>query len=127
MTDILNLPPWTVISDEETDQAVRIIAETKCEPKACSRCGTLNPRLQRFGTRQQEIPDLPIRFKRTAILAVTQRYRCLECGKTFYQTLPEVEEKRQATCRLVEHIQLKSFEKPFTELADEVKLDEKNG
>lgn len=125
MTDILNLPPWKVISVEETDQSFLITAEIEGEPKACPRCGVLDPKLQRFGTHTQEVPDLPIRFKRTVILAVTQRFRCLECGKTFYRDLPQVEETRQATCRLVDYVKFKSLEKPFTDVAAEVQLDEK--
>ena len=125
MTDILNLTDWKVISSEEKRDTFYITAEVTLEPYACPRCGVLGPKLQKFGTHTKEIPDLPIRFKQTIILATTQRYRCLECKKTFYQPLPGVEEKRQATCRLVEHIQVKSLEKPFSELADEIKLDEK--
>lgn len=125
MTDILNLHPWKVISAEEKDDTYYITAEVEVEPYACPRCGVVHPKTQRFGTRDQEIPDLPIRFKKTVIIARTQRYRCLECRKTFYQALPGIEEVRQATCRLVEHIQAKSLEKPFVDLADDVKLDEK--
>jgi len=125
MTDILNLPNWKVISTEENASSFYITAEIEGEPRACPHCGVLHPKLQQFGKREQEVPDLPIRFKQTIIRAVTQRYRCLECGRTFYESLPQVDEKRQATCRLVEHIRLASLEKTFTDLEAEVMVDDK--
>ena len=36
-----------------------------------------------------------------------------------------MDEKRQATCRLVEHIRLASLEKTFTDLEAEVMVDDK--
>lgn len=125
MADILNLPPWKVVSYEETDESVIITAAPEGEPRACPRCGVLHPKLQRFGTHTQDVPDLPIRFKKTVIQAVTQRYRCLECGKTFYEDLPHMDETRQATGRLIDYVRYKSVEEPFVDVADLVKLDEK--
>ena len=125
MTDILNLANWKVLSTEEKIDSFFITAEVIGEPKACIHCGVVQPKLQHFGKREQIVPDLPIRFKKTIIRAVTQRYRCLECGRTFYEPLPQVDEKRQATCRLVEHIRLASIEKPFTDLEEEVMVDNK--
>jgi transposase len=125
MTDILNLPNWKVLSTEENANSFYITAEIEYEPRACPHCGVINPKLQHFGKREQEIPDLPIRFKKTVIKAITQRYRCLDCGRTFYEALPHVDEKRQATCRLIDHIRLASIEKPFTDLQNEVMVDDK--
>jgi transposase len=129
MTDILNLPNWKVLSTEETSDSFTIHAEIEGEPKGCPHCGiyndVANPKIQRFGKREQEVPDLPIRFKQTIIKATTQRYRCLECGRTFYENLPQVDERRQATCRLVEHIRLAAVEKSFTDVQAEVMVDHK--
>jgi transposase len=63
--------------------------------------------------------------KRVGIQVVRQRWRCLECSKTFQQLLPEMDEKRNMTRRLVEYIQQRSLVRTFTEVADDVGVNEK--
>jgi transposase len=54
-----------------------------------------------------------------------QRWRCRECDATFQQLLPEIDEKRNMTKRLIEYIRYRSLIRTFTEVADDVGVDEK--
>jgi transposase len=69
--------------------------------------------------------DTPMHGKRAAIKINRQRYKCLDCGRTFQQQLPDMDVKRHMTRRLLDYIQRRSLERTFTEVAQDVGLDEK--
>jgi transposase len=66
-----------------------------------------------------------VRGKPVIIRCDRQRYRCQECKETFLQPLPEIDDNRRMTKRLIEYIGEQALKKPFTDIADEVGLDEK--
>ena len=116
-TDILNLPSYRVLQAEDAEGDYQIKAETVSPPDRCVHCGS-GP-LVGFGRREQWIRDLPIHGKRVGIAVDTRRFRCKDCGKTFYESLPDVDSKRSMTARLKEWLEKKSLRHPFTHLADE--------
>jgi transposase len=116
-TDILNLPSYRVLQAEDAEGDYQIKAETVSPPDRCVHCGS-GP-LVGFGRREQGIRDLPIHGKRVGIAVDTRRFRCKDCGKTFYESLPDVDSKRSMTARLKEWLEKKSLRHPFTHLADE--------
>ena len=69
--------------------------------------------------------DTPMHGKRVAVHVMRQRWRCRECNGTFQQLLPEMDEKRNMTRRLVDYIQQRSLVRTFTEVADDVGVNEK--
>jgi hypothetical protein len=69
--------------------------------------------------------DLPMHGKRVGIQVVRQRYKCRECGQTFYELLPSMDDKRGCTSRLVDYIEKQSLKRTFVSLADEIGLNEK--
>jgi transposase len=80
VTDILDLPGWTV------------------QPAACQKCGVLD-RLYKHGTKDTIYRDNPIRVHATLIRARVQRYRCRECGEAFLQPLGGIQEDMRMTER----------------------------
>ncbi len=54
-----------------------------------------------------------------------QRYKCNECGATFFENLPDIDEGRSVTNRLINWIQEASLEKTFTSVAEDIGVDEK--
>ena len=54
-----------------------------------------------------------------------RRYKCRECGSTFWERLISVDEKRSMTKRLLKSIQEQSMSKTFVEVAESVGVDEK--
>jgi transposase len=58
--------------------------------------------------------------KRVGIYIDTRRYRCKSCGRTFYETLPEINQKRLMTNRLVAWIGKQAVKRTFASIAEEV-------
>lgn len=69
--------------------------------------------------------DAPVHGKRVHLIVKRQRYRCIACEGTFQEFLPDMDETRTMTKRLLAHIQRLSLEKKFTEIAEEVGVNEK--
>jgi transposase len=115
--NILNLPTYIVTRIEETDHDYHVYAQVKDAPRACGQCGSTQ--VVGFGRREQMIRDLPMHGKRVGIYVDTRRYRCRSCGRTFYELLPEVDEKRLMTRRLVKWIGQQSIKRTFASVAEE--------
>ena len=70
------------------------------------------------------IKDLPRLCKRSSIYVETRRWRCKHCGKTFYEDLPHVDEKRRMTDRLVQWIGEQAVRRTNSSVAEEVGVTE---
>ena len=115
--DLLNLSSYRVLRVEDADEDYQIKAETLSPPDRCIHCGS-GP-LVGFGRREQWIRDLPIHGKRVEIAIDTRRFRCKSCGRTFYEPLPAVDDRRLMTTRLKTWLEKKSLRHPFSQLAEE--------
>lgn len=122
--NILNLPAYAVQALEENDHDYHISAETVTPPKSCPHCRSDN--LQGFGRREQMVRDLPMHGKRVGLYIDTRRFKCLPCssaqGKTvtFYEALPEIDEKRLMTKRLTTWMGKQAIKRTFASIAEEV-------
>jgi transposase len=125
LIQIIGLPGWTAVERSENGHDMLISAEFTTAPQFCPRCGVVSPRLKKYGVQPQTFMDTPMHGKRVAIGISRQRYKCLECDKTFQQLLPDMDEKRTMTRRLLEYIQRRSLERTFTEVAADVGVNEK--
>lgn len=123
--NILNLPGWEVTGHSETGTDYRIEATYTVAPANCPHCNGLFDKLYRHGVREQHLRDLPAHGKRVTIALARKRYRCQECGKTFLQPLPDVDERSQMTRRLANWVGEQSIGRTFVSVAGEVGLDEK--
>ena len=90
--NILNLAAYSVIDIAEDEHDYHIDAEAKKPPACCPHCRSDN--LVGFGRREQMIRDMPMHGRRVGLYIDTRRYRCWACDKTFYELLPEINEKR---------------------------------
>ena len=123
--DILDLPHFRILSNKETEFDRQIELETVETPSACPHCGCVS-NLYRYGKREQLFMDLPFHGKRVGLLVHRQRYQCRDCQQTFLERLDHtVDEKRNATKRLVEYIEKQSLKRTFVSIAEDVGLDEK--
>lgn len=62
--------------------------------------------------------------KRVGIYVDTRRFQCLHCNKTFYELLPDVDEKRKMTSRLVQWVGKQAISRTFASIADEIGIVE---
>lgn len=120
--NILNLASYAVLSVDHTDHDYHIKAEVKDAPKRCYECHSSN--VVGFGRREQLVKDLPIHGKRVGIYLNTRRMKCNECSKTFSERLPEVDERRSMTRRLVDWIGKQAVRRTFSSIAEDVGVTE---
>jgi len=79
-----------------------------------------------FGRREQMVRDLPMHGKRVGLYIDTRRYKCMRCSQsqdktvTFYETLPEIDEKRLMTRRLTAWMGKQAIKRTFSSIAEEV-------
>lgn len=123
MTDLLNLPYWNVLKVQETDLNYVIDATYEVEPAGCPHCGFMIR--YGHGTKEKLFMDTPIHGKRVGIRAIRSRYKCQNCGKTYIQPLPDMNEDHFMTKRLVSYIEREVFKRTFTAMAAEIGVDEK--
>ena len=116
--NILNLPSYTVTASHENDHDYHVDAEAKNSPTSCPHCQSTN--LVGFGRREQMVKDLPMHGKRVGLYIDTRRFRCRTCAKTFYQSLPDIDEKRMMTSRLVVWMGKQAIKRTFASIAEEV-------
>lgn len=116
--NILNLPAYTVNAVDENEHDYHINAEVKAPPAECPMCHSAN--IVGFGRREQLVKDLPMHGRRVGIYVSTRRMQCRGCNKTFSESLPEVDEHRRMTRRLIEWIGKQAVKRTFASIADEV-------
>src|SRR5581483_464334 len=127
MTTLINLPGWEVLSVKSDAHDYRVEARYTVEPAVCPHCSQalLFGSLYKHGSQQQLIMDLPAHGKRVGIALKRQRYRCRNCGRTFPQPLPDVDDRSSMTKRLVAYIETESVKRKFVRVPDHVGVDEK--
>jgi transposase len=116
--NILSLPCYKVLGIKETEHDDHIDVEAAWPPTSCPHCQSDN--FVGFGRREQMVKDLPMRGRRVGLCIDTRRYQCRGCGKTFYEALPGIDEKRLMTRRLAQWMGKQAIERTFASIADEV-------
>jgi transposase len=122
--NILNLPAYTVTKVAENEHDYHIDVEVTKAPTRCLNCHS--DTLVGFGRREQLVRDLPSHGKRVGLYVDTRRYRCRACAKTFYEPLPNIDDRRAMTARLVQWVGKQAIKRTFASIADEVGIDEKS-
>lgn len=120
--NLLQLDDYDLVRVVEEDHDFHIYATLADETTHCLHCrkhGVVG-----FGRREQIIKDLPRLGKRSSIYVETRRWRCKYCDKTFFDTLPAVDEKRRMTDRLVQWIGDQAVRRTYSSVADEVGVTE---
>lgn len=121
-TNILNLPAYSVLAVDESEHDYHVRTEIKKLTVSCPHCKEKN--IVGFGRREQLIRDLPMHGRRVGIYVDTRRFRCKACVKTFYEVLPDIDEKRLMTSRLLDWIGKQAVKRTFSSIADEVGVTE---
>ena len=116
--NILNLPCYKVLGIQENEHDYHVEVETVETPTACPHCQSSS--FVGFGRREQMVKDLPMHGRRVGLYIDTRRYQCRGCGKTFYESLPEIDEKRLMTKRLAQWMGKQSIRRTFASIAEEV-------
>ncbi len=122
--NILNLSGLLVLDFKESEREYHIKAEPVAVSRLCPHCGRSHEVIG-HGKLPLYVRDLPTHGKQVMIHLDAPRLMCKPCGKTFTATIPEVDEKRQMTERLVHWIGRQSLDYTFAAVAQQVGVDEK--
>ena len=114
--DALNLPSLSVQAVID-DGLEYLISADAIPPSACPHCGGS---LVGFGRRPQTYADLPMHGLKVRIQVSRRRWRCKQCEKVTLDPLPDMDDKRAATVRLVEYVRRESLRRTFVSIAEEV-------
>ena len=120
--NILNLPSYTVTALQENDHDYHIDAVATDRLECCPHCQSNN--LVSFDRREQMVKDLPMQGKRVGLYVETKRFQCRSCDKTFYESLPDVDEKRMMTSRLTTWVGKQAIKHTFASIAEDVGINE---
>lgn len=115
--DILNLKDLEVLKVEENEFDYLITAQAKDRPEFCIRCYHNN--LIKHSTNERIISDVCIHSKRTKIQLIHRRYKCKDCGYTFYELLESIDTNSRLTKRLISTVSRESITKPFKTIEEQ--------
>ncbi len=119
---LLQLDGYDLVNTTEQDHDYHLHVTVERPTTICRHCYASE--IVGFGRREQVVKDLPRLGKRTAIYVETRRWRCKSCGKTFFDRLPHVDERRQMTDRLVQWIGQEAVSRTFASIAGEIGVTE---
>lgn len=120
--DLLGLPSLKSIKRTDTGNHFEILVVGRHEPTACPECDS---GLYRHGSKSQQFIDTPLYGKPVMLNLERQRYRCKVCRMTFFEPLPDIDDKRFMTERLVKYIQARSIKQTFAQVARDLGIDPK--
>lgn len=124
MTDILDMPGWSVLSTKQIGGEYVIEAEFATQPETCPKCGVVDAPY-RHGIKPIKYRDSPIRGLPVVILAQVQRYRCKHCEATFLQALSGIQPDMRMTQRCATYIETQCLRDTFVRVAEHIGCDDK--
>jgi len=120
--DLLGLADFRVLVVDEHPYDFHFQVVLTAPPLQCVHCR--QNKLHRHETKPQLFMDLPIRGKRVGIAVQRRRFLCCACRRTFFESLPGMNECHFMTNRLIDYIQQEALRRTYVSIADEVGLAE---
>jgi len=101
---MLDLPEFKITDLKHNENDIRIYVEKKDKPYVCPHCRISDPKVRVHSNRTQEVRDKNIQGKRVGLMFKRRRYKCMECGSTFYELSDSISRKSRLTNRLRDYI-----------------------
>lgn len=121
--DFLNLTSLKQHAVKEDEHDYHVEAACKRADPPCTHCHSKNT--VGFGRKRQLFMDSPVRGKRVGIWVDRRRFQCKACDRTYLEPLPDMDDRRLATKRLINFIEKESLKRTFSSIADDTGLNEK--
>lgn len=120
----LGLKGLIATSSEHVEGSYKVNVEPTFTPTACPKCGC--QRLHKYGTRTQEYADVPHSGEPTVLVVHRRRWRCIavDCGILFPDPLPDMDDTRRATSRLIKYVGNQALKYTFSEVGRDVGLSD---
>ena len=119
--EVLGLQDVIITKVENSEKELIIYAELERKQHHCIHCGTETNTIHDY--RKQVIKDIPAFGKTVSIVLRKRRYRCLHCGKRFFEANSFLPKYHRMTNRLSAYVVNKlTDERSFTSVAKETNL-----
>ncbi|MFB0934462.1 MAG: helix-turn-helix domain-containing protein [Propionivibrio sp.] len=118
----LDLPVIIITDRDQDDRIFTLHAGCEVRPAGSIACGSEN--LIGHGQHPHTVMDLPHHGRFLAIKLTRKRYRCKNCGNTFYHPHDWIDDNHQATKRFAERVDALSLERSFSDIAREYGISE---
>lgn len=101
MKNILGFLDLTIdkIHESTDGKAIKVIAHASRKPTCCIKCGIVGTPFS-HGNVVRMVKDLPISGKFVIIELRAKRYKCVDCGQTFIEDFPFVDDRNRMTTRM---------------------------
>ena len=110
--------------ERESAKCVEYLCTSNEAVESCPECGVVG-HFYRHGVQRVGYKHTPGFGKQTQLWVDVQRYRCRSCGKTFNQSVPEVDASHKVTKKCAEWIVEQGIPETFSAVARAVGVDEK--
>jgi len=125
--DLLNLASLQTVELDDGSASgtgyVTVTAVVVQDTSHCPHC--LGTHFHRHGIEERKVADTPLFGKPAKLVIQRKRFRCLDCDRTFSESLPDLHPTRQATLRLVKYIEDHAQRLTMAEVARQTGLDNK--
>lgn len=123
----LDLMEFTIIDKKSNEHDYLFTVECNHPPFDCSHCltpyvGDNEGKYYIHGNRERFVRDLNMLDKRVGINIIQKRFKCLLCGKTFWEQYNSINSRDKMTIRLREKLKELSLKEPFLQIAEEYGL-----
>ncbi|MDA8221747.1 MAG: ISL3 family transposase [Desulfitobacterium hafniense] len=119
----IGLPEFEILNVEEDSDGRCLIYEVRKvhPPHVCIKCGCITA-FYKHGSEERLVWDTPISGKLTCLKIKSSRYKCRECGSTFFEEYDCINNKDRITERFRKHIQERCLKDTFTRIAQDYSL-----
>lgn len=117
---MFGLSGYEIVKQTEDADGVHLTAEILGRPADCKCGGKWNSN----GKREVTIRDVNSGTKMVGVQVRRQKYICRDCKGYATQVMPHIDEGHLMTERLVEYIKMEATRRSFTDVADQIGMDE---
>mgnify|MGYP000869622191 CR=1 FL=1 len=119
---LLKLPEFEVTDLKQNEYDMGIYVQTRNRPNYCPVCGSTDPPLVIYKSRQQIVRDLSIHGQRVGLFINRRYYQCQECSGRFSEPLDCIDGKNRMTVRLRDYIAQQAKFSPFSTIENDLKI-----
>jgi transposase len=116
---------WRLLHTVKLATSIVLIAEPVQKARQCLHCNRPHSRLHAFGIRWSEFVGLPVRNKPVLVVVKRNRYKCLECGRTFLQPMSGVGQKHRLHADAIAYIHQRAPLETHSSIARALGIDSK--